>query len=321
MKAAATALGRVLDLEGAGLYCGTCSWTDPTLVKESSWYPRRSMSAAERLAFYASSFPVVEADSTYYWPPSPELSRGWVERTPEGFRFDVKCWSLLTNHPTRPDSLWEDLRGAVLPEHRGKARLYASHLEPEALEEAWVRFGSALEPLRDAGRLGAVLVQYPSWFTPKRANREELARLPGRLGGLGASVELRSPAWLAEGERERTLGLLAEHGLALVAVDAPAISGLEPVPAVTNPDLAVVRFHGRSDETWNGRATTAAERFRYLYGDEELAGWVPRVHELARAREVHLLMNNCYRDFGVRNAADLLRLLVEAGAQVRGGAV
>ncbi|MGH9060865.1 MAG: DUF72 domain-containing protein [Acidimicrobiales bacterium] len=315
----ASRLGQVLQVGGSRVYVGTCSWTDPTLVRDTDWYPKRSMPAAERLAFYAAAFPIVEADSTYYWPPGPELTRGWAERTPDGFRMDVKCWSLLTHHPTRPDSLWEDLRGAVRPGDRDKRHLYADHLDPDALEEAWARFTHALQPLARAGTLGGVLAQYPAWFTPKRANREELARLVDRPDGLAALVELRSPAWLAEDERARTVGWLADHGLTLVAVDAPEVSGLARVAAVTTPGLAVVRFHGRSDATWSKRTATAAERFRYLYDDAELSEWLPRVVELAGAEEVHVLMNNCYQDYGVRNAADMARLLLEDGAQPAGG--
>ncbi len=308
------ALGPVLHLLGAEVRTGTCSWTDPTLVKETDWYPRRSMSAAERLAHYAASFSVVEADSTYYWPPSPELARSWVERTPPGFRMNVKAYSLLTHHPTRNDSLWEDLRAEVLPEFEGKRNLYAHHLPPDAVEEAWARFRHALRPLHDAGRLGAVLFQYPQWFTPKRANREELERLRPRMGDQPVCVEFRSPLWLGDDERERTLAALAEHDLAFVAVDAPPVSGLPTVVAATTA-LAVVRLHGRADETWDKRGITAAERFRYLYDEAELAEWVPRVEQLAEASdEVHVLMNNCYRDYGVRNAADFARLLSQEEA-------
>ncbi len=308
------ALGPILEIAGAEVRTGTCSWTDPTLVKETDWYPRRSMSAADRLAHYAASFSVVEADSTYYFPPSPELARGWVERTPADFRMNVKAYSLLTQHPTRPHSVWEDLRHEVRPEFRGKRNVYAHHLPPEAVDEAWKRFAHAVSPLHGGGRLGAVLLQYPQWFTPKRDNRSELERVRDRLGDVPVCVEFRSPSWLGEDDRDRTLGLLADHGLALVVVDAPPASGLPVVVAATSP-LAVVRFHGRADETWDKRGITAAERFRYLYGEEELRRWVPRVEQLAeQSREVHLLMNNCYQDFGVRNAADLGRLLAEAGA-------
>lgn len=309
-------IGPVLRIGGATVYAGTCSWTDPTLVKETDWYPRRSMSAADRLAYYSAAFPVVEADSTYYFPPGPELARSWVERTPDGFRMDVKAYSLLTQHPTKPGSLWEDLRDAVLPEYREKRNVYADHLEPDALEEAWARFAHAVSPLHEAGKLGAVLLQYPEWFTPKRANRDELAKARERLGDLPACVEFRSPRWLADDDRDRTLGLLSDLGLANVVVDAPPVSGLATVPAVTAP-LAVVRFHGRADGTWKKRGITAAERFRYLYDEAELREWVPRVESLAaEADEVHVLMNNCYQDYGVRNAADLLRLLEDVGQVV-----
>lgn len=311
-------LGPVLRLGDTRIYTGTCSWTDPTLLKETDWYPRKSMSAADRLAFYSAAFPVVEADSTYYFPPGPELARSWVERTPAGFRLDVKAYSLLTHHPTRPESLWEDLRGAVREEARGKRNVYAEHLEPDAVEEAWRRFAHAVAPLHEAGKLGAVLLQYPEWFTPKRANRGELAAARERLGDLPACVEFRSPRWLAdEDDRGRTLGLLADLGFANVVVDAPAASGLATVPAVTAP-LAVVRFHGRADETWKKRGISAAERFRYLYDEAELSAWVPKVAGMAEeAEEVHVLMNNCYQDYGVRNAADMVRLLEDV-AQLDG---
>src|SRR5947209_16597238 len=104
-----TQLAPVIEIGSGRVLVGTCSWTDRTLVNESDWYPRRSMTAAERLAYYASQFPVVEADSTYYYPPTPEMSASWVERTPEGFTMNVKAYSLLTWHPTFPQSLWPDL--------------------------------------------------------------------------------------------------------------------------------------------------------------------------------------------------------------------
>jgi uncharacterized protein YecE (DUF72 family) len=270
------------------------------------------MSAGERLSFYAGHFPIVEADSTYYRPLQPDLARTWAERAPARFCFDVKAYGLLTGHPVEQASLWADLKEELSEDARSKRRVYAHHLPPAAVEEAWARIVAALRPLRDSGHLGALLLQYPSWFTPKRANREELARLPERLSGAPACVEFRSPGWLSEQDRSRTLDLLRELGLALVVVDAPRSSGLETVLDVTNNDLAVVRFHGRADDTWNARDVTAAERFRYLYSPAELQEWVPRARALARsASRVHLLMNNCYQDYGVRNAGELAALLAD----------
>ncbi len=290
---------------------GTCSWTDKTLTHDTDWYPKRSMSAAERLKFYASRFPIAEADSTYYFPPSPELTRGWVERTPATFTMDVKAYSLLTGHPTRPDSLWPDVRSAVKVEHADKRSTYASHLEPDALEEAWARFEHAVRPLQRAGKLGAVLLQYPEWFTARGSNREELVAVRQRWPDLPVCVEFRSPTWFATPEgRDKSLAALRDLDLALVVVDAPSVSRLPAVVDVTSPSLAVVRFHGRNDATWKGRATTAAERFNYHYSRSELSAWRPKIEALAeRAASVHALMNNCYQDYGVRNAADLAEVL------------
>jgi uncharacterized protein YecE (DUF72 family) len=303
-------LGPVVHAGKGVVRAGTCSWTDRTLVKDSDWYPRKTMTAAERLAFYAAHFPLVEVDSTYYAPPSERTASLWAARSPGGFRFDVKAYSLLTGHPTRATSLWSDLRDSVLPEHRDQERIYATHLEPDALEEAWRRFVSALSPLRDAGRLSALLFQYPPWFHPRKDTRQELERLPERLGGARAMVEFRSPRWTATPrDRERTLGLLESLELAYVCVDAPPASGLPRLLAVTQ-EPAVLRCHGRSDEAWQRVGGTAAERFRYLYRETELHELAGAARELAeRASETHVLMNNCYRDYAVRNAERLIELI------------
>jgi len=290
---------------------GSCSWTDKTLVEEADWYPRRTMSAEERLRYYASQFPLTEIDSTYYAPPAERQVALWAERTPDGFRFDVKAYSLLTGHPTRPRSLWRDLREGLDPEVAEKRNIYPHHLGPEAMDEAWRRFESALRPMHESGKLGAVLFQYPPWFSPRKDNRAEIEALRERLPDYRISVEFRSPRWMAEErDRERTLAMLEEHGLVFVSVDAPAVSDLPRVMAVTNPDLFLVRFHGRSDSTWNDTSGSAAERFRYEYSESELEELARPIAEHAEeARETHLLMNNCYRDYAVRNAAELREIL------------
>jgi uncharacterized protein YecE (DUF72 family) len=280
-------------------------------VKETDWYPHRTMSAQERLQFYAARFPVAEIDSTYYAPPAEQQARLWAQRTPDGFRFDVKAYSLLTGHPTKPESLWKDLREELSVRAREKRTLYASHLEPEALDEAWRRFAAALAPLHDAGRLGAVLFQYPPWFHPSKGHRRQLEALRERLPDYGVCVELRSPRWVSsDRDRERTLSLLRDHRLTHVCVDAPAVSELPRLLAVTTSELFVMRFHGRANDTWKARTRTAAERFRYLYSKDELEEVANGVAQVAgEARESHLLMNNCYRDYGVINAAQLRELL------------
>jgi uncharacterized protein YecE (DUF72 family) len=290
---------------------GSCSWTDRTLIEDSDWYPKRTMSPEERLRYYASQFPLTEVDSTYYAPPAEQQARAWAERTPRGFRFDVKAYSMLTGHPTRPRTLWRDIREQLPEDVAGKRNVYAHHLDPDALEEAWRRFGSALAPLHEAGKLGTILFQYPQWFVPKRDNRKEIEALRERLPDYRICVEFRSPMWLAEErDRERTLRMLEEHGLIFVCIDAPPVSELPRLFAVTNPELLVVRFHGRSDSTWSDTSRSAAERFRYLYSEEELTELAGQVADVAgEAHETHLLMNNCYRDYAVRNAAQLRDLL------------
>jgi uncharacterized protein YecE (DUF72 family) len=268
------------------------------------------MTAEERLKFYASRFPIVEVDSTYYFPPSPQLARTWVDRTPADFVMNVKAYSLLTGHPTRLASLWRDLRDELPADVAKKRNLYPKHLGPEALDEVWDRFVDALRPLVKAGKLGAVLMQYPPWFVPKRDNREELARMRERMGELPVCVELRAPTWFRARDRARTVDLLRDLRLSLVVVDAPKASKLPTVLDVTDDDLVVVRFHGRADDTWDARTGTAAERFNYRYSKQQLRPWAKKLERLAgEAREVHALMNNCYQDHGVRNAAELRAML------------
>jgi uncharacterized protein YecE (DUF72 family) len=296
---------------------GTASWTDPTLIK-SGWYPKGATSAEARLRHYASQFPIVELDASYYYLPREDQAGLWVERTPPDFVFNVKAFSLLTGHPTRRKALPEDLLDEVAPEHRDKQRFYASHLSADGVAEVWRRFGEALLPLDSAGKLGAVLLQYPEWFTPRRSSREELRAVRERLPGYQVCVEFRNATWMAtDRDRERTLELLEELRLPLVCVDMPQgfRSSMPPVAEATSPDLAVVRFHGRDPKAWQQK--TVSERFRYHYQEQELQEWVPKVQHLAEgAREVHVLMNNCYSDYAVTNARQFMDLLSSADAPV-----
>jgi uncharacterized protein YecE (DUF72 family) len=293
---------------------GTASWTDKTLVQEGTFYPKGTSSAEDRLRYYAGQFPIVEVDSTYYFPPSIKNAALWAERTPVHFTFHVKAYSLLTDHPTRPASLFDDMRDAIPQEHRGKRFLYASHLPPDVVDEVWKRFAEALMPLHSAGKLGIVHLQFPEWFVPGAAARERILECKERLPDYGIAVEFRNALWMNERNQDRTLGFLSEHRIPYTSVDMPQgfRSSLPAVAASTSPDLAYVRFHGRNTENWNARSGTATPRFAYLYSEQELAEWVPRIKELARdTREVHVLMNNCYRDYAVTNARQLAGLLTE----------
>src|SRR5690242_3269312 len=98
------------------------------------------MKAAERIAYYSSRFSLVEMETTYRFPPTPAVCEQWAERTPDGFRFDLQAWSLLTGQPTMPSSLWEDLFPEIKPDRRDKPRLYMNHLSADAVGEVWARF-------------------------------------------------------------------------------------------------------------------------------------------------------------------------------------
>jgi uncharacterized protein YecE (DUF72 family) len=293
------------------IYYGTSSWTDKTLLASKRFYPPSASSPEERLRFYAERFPFVEVDSTYYALPSDRNAALWAERTPPHFVFNIKAFGLLTQHPVATRSLPAKLRERLPKEAIEKKRLYPKDLPPEVLDEVWSTFDSALRPLADARKLGAVLFQFPRWFTNNKHNREYLRELGDRLDAQIA-VEFRGGGWMDEDRRERTLKMLEELDLAYVVVDEPQgfKSSTPPVVACTSSDLAVIRFHGRNAETWEKPGLTAAERFRYLYSEDELREWVRPAQELAgQAAQVQLLMNNCYEDYGVRNAAQIAGLL------------
>src|SRR5438874_2148162 len=112
---------------------GISSWTEPTLIKRGNFYPKGVSSAEERLKFYATQFPVVEVDSTYYFPPSERNSVLWIERTPPEFTFNIKAYSLLTNHPTRTESLYKEIRDDLPKELADKRTVYRDKLPEEAV--------------------------------------------------------------------------------------------------------------------------------------------------------------------------------------------
>jgi uncharacterized protein YecE (DUF72 family) len=287
---------------------GTASWTDKTLL-DSGWYPADAKTPERRLAHYASQFPVVEVDSTYYAPPSERNAGLWVERTPAHFTFNVKAYSLLTQHPTRVASLPKSIRERA---PASKTNVYPKDLPEKAIEEVFDMFGSALMPLHSAGKLGYLLFQFPEWFVPGDASRAYVVRCAERLSDFRVAVEFRRGTWMTEKSAPRTLAFLSEHNIPYVCLDMPQgfDSSVPPIIAATANDLAVVRFHGHNKKNWKRKGITAAERFDYLYSPKQLEEWVPRLQELAgQARRVHAMFNNCYQDKAVRNAKQLAALL------------
>jgi uncharacterized protein YecE (DUF72 family) len=284
---------------------GTASWTDKTLL-DSGWYPQTADNPEKRLAYYARQFPIVEVDSTYYGPPAEQTTRLWAERTPPGFTFNIKAFSLLTGHPTKVSAIYKDLR----PETE-KKNVYPADLPPQSYEEIWSRFLSALDPLAAAGKLGALLFQFPPWFGIRKSNKEYLLEVVARCKPLRPVFEFRNASWFDGANQNETLDWMRAHKLPFVCVDMPQghRSSIPPVAAATSPELAVVRFHGHSDK-WTSK--DIHEKFGYNYPKAELALWVPKLKELAaEARTTQVFMNNCYTDYAQRNAATLIDLLGE----------
>lgn len=299
----------------APILIGTCSWTDPTLLT-SGFYPRPVNTPEKRLAYYAQHFPIVEVDSTYYALPSERNAALWVNRTPPEFVFDIKAFPLFTQHPTPLRALPREVREA-LGTRAPRDDLYYRGLPPELQDLVWSMFGGALLPLDSAGKLGVVLFQFPQWFFPGRDSRQHILACQERLSQYRMAVEFRNGAWVNEKNLGDTKRFLRENGLAYVAVDEPQgfPSSMPPIAEAT-ADLSIVRFHGRNRETWEKKGITATERFRYLYNREELEEWLPRLERLAsQAPTMHVLFNNCYGDYAVRNARDMAGLLRPLGLE------
>ncbi|KZC41076.1 hypothetical protein RHOFW510R12_00420 [Rhodanobacter sp. FW510-R12] len=290
---------------------GTASWTDKTLIDCGRFYPPDCKSPEDRLRYYASQFPIVELDSSYYALPSATNAQRWAERTPENFVMNVKAFRALTTHQTPHKALPRDLQAQVRPGTRGN--VYLKDMPAEVVDELWRRFLVALQPLDDAGRLGALHFQFPPWFVAKREHYAYLDEVRERLERYTVAVEFRHRSWFTEETTEAVLAFHRERRFVNVVVDEPQgpSNTIPAVWAVTNPDLTIVRLHGRNHATWNIRdATSASDRFDYDYSAEELAELASPILAMAgEARDTHVLFNNNREDQGQRNARSLMDLL------------
>ena len=275
---------------------GTCSWADESFSK--AWYPK-GVKSGERLGYYAERFDVVEANSTFYRLPDEELVARWARLLPDGFVMHIKAFGLMTRHPVRLDALPEDLHDAVEADERGRV----DRPSREVRGEVFRRFLAALEPLREAGRLGGILMQFPPYVVPKPRSYEYLEWAREQLEGHEMLVEFRHKAWFEE--PAEPLAFLEQQGMTYVTVDAPP-DVIPLVVARTSP-TAYVRFHGRNRTTWFKRTGSSAERFDYLYGPQELREWAGILRELdSEARTVYAMFNNNGRSGGGEVPRDLL---------------
>jgi uncharacterized protein YecE (DUF72 family) len=268
---------------------GTCSWADESLSKY--FYPSQVKGAEERLRYYTDRFDVVEANSTYYRLPDREMVQKWADRTPEDFVMHVKSFGVMTRHPVKVEQLPTDLRDDAPLDDRGRV----DRPPREFRAEIFRRFHDALVPLRETGKLGGILMQFPPYVVPRPAAWDYLEWAQEQLGGDEMLVEFRHGSWLDDEHRDETLAFLERHGMTYVIVDAPHTGGANVLPTVvwTTSQTAYIRFHGRNADTWNKRVRSAAERFDYLYSEEELREWVEPLQELAaKSERVYAMFNN-----------------------------
>ncbi|MEX3640207.1 DUF72 domain-containing protein [Paraburkholderia sp. BR14320] len=290
---------------------GTASWTDPTLIASKRFYPPGCTSAEARLRFYATQFPLVEVDSSYYAMPSAANSVLWAERTPGHFVFNIKAFRLFTGHQTDRTRLPKDIQAALPPSD--KKNLYYKDTPGEVLRELWRRYIEAIEPLRKAGKLGAVHFQFAPWVTNNADGRAHVEHCADVMEGFTLAAEFRHKSWFSGKAREATLAMECDRSFVNVVVDEPntTANSIPSVREVTNPSLALIRLHGRNHETWNIKdAPAASSRFNYDYNDEELGSLAEQIIEIAKLVErTHVVFNNNWEDQGQRNAKTLMQML------------
>lgn len=288
------------------LFVGACSWADKELIG-SGWYPREiAGSPSDRLRFYSSHLECVEVNSTFYSMPRPEVVYGWLANTPPGFRFGVKVFALFSAHTVPASALPPRFRRRVRASAQGKGRLGLSDLDPEDRLELIEDLKRLATLIHDAGKLGYLLLQLAPWVGFSQGGLRYLSRLRRALLPFRLAVEFRNPSWFAADNFSRTRELLEEEAIALVCADQPqGERSVPPVLALTASWGTVVRLHGRDPGAWMGPrlGRPPTERFKYLYADEEIIGWLERAKRIAsQGAEVYLMFNNCYKDYAVRNA-------------------
>lgn len=282
---------------------GTASWSDPGFVQD--WYPR-GLAAADRLRWYGGHFNLVELNSSFYGIPRREMVKHWCDQTPDGFVFDVKLHKVLSRHAAKLESLTPDLRKSART--KGDLALLTPDLEAAVAK----RFLQEISPLADAGKLGALLLQLSPAFSPRQHRLEELEPLLAMLHEYRVAVELRNRNWMEEPRVAETCQFFSRSRTTLVMVDAPQSSHFTVMPAsnaVTEPELAYLRLHGRDERAYvTGRSV--AERFDYDYSPQELGEIAERVAKLAeQAREVHVIYNNNRSNYAPKAAAAFRALL------------
>lgn len=289
---------------------GTANWSDPALSRGALFYPKTVKTSEGRLEHYADHFRVLEVDATFYALLSPAIVQRWVDHTPDDFRFIVKAHPVFTGHPIEPSRLPAELVASAHFKHGEKT--YAKDLAPELVREIERRYFDALAPLVQHGRLSSIVVQFPPWFEATRGNVRHIQGLRQRFPEAPLSVEFRNRTWLLPERRERVFDALRGEQITYVVADEPVVrrAGVPLVPAVTFPELALLRCHGRNSVAWENPSASLAERFNYLYSPDELSALKPVLGQLSNeALTVQVIFSNCILDYAVLGAKGLAALM------------
>jgi uncharacterized protein YecE (DUF72 family) len=250
-------------------------------------YPDPTPTGFRPLEFLTQFFDTVEINSTFYRPPSADQARGWVRQASGNsqLKFAAKLWQRFTHE-----------RGSW------------------PSEEDILTYRSGVDPLATAGKLGAILVQFPWSFRRTPENRRWLARIIETFADYPLAVEVRHTSWddpaFYEGLRER--------GVAYCNIDQPALRDcLGPSDVVTAP-IAYVRLHGRNSENWFRDNIPSYERYNYRYSMEELEPWTKRIRTISElAQETYVVTNNHYRGQAIVNALEIAERLGSATVLAR----
>jgi uncharacterized protein YecE (DUF72 family) len=276
----------------ADLRVGTSGWNYPS--GKGSWngifYPvpggrrPRGTPKFDELTFYAEHFDTVEVNSTFYRIPTPKTAETWVERTPPHFEFSLKLYQKFTH----PDMF-----------------LKATGADPLDVGQRDVdEFRTAIEPLAKAGKLGALLAQFPASFKNEPHSREYLAWLLERFRDYMVAVELRHRSW--SDDREGTVDTLRSFKAAWAQIDEPKFRDSIRQTLVTDPGaFYYLRLHGRNAAQW-WKHEKSEDRYNYLYSAEELKPFAEAAEKVSRqVRKAYMYANNHFSAKSVANAAIL----------------
>ena len=266
---------------------GTAGWSYKDW--EGIVYPARRKREEHPAEYLARYFDVIEINTSFYGPIKPELAKLWCRKVagvnPQ-FQFTAKLYKTFTHAPG----------GAVQPTS-------AITLAPTEKDELDVKEG--LDPLVEAGKLGALLMQFPISFKNTLENRDYLSELLRRFEAYPRVVEVRHSSWNNPG----ILGYFAERGVSFCNIDQPLLGrAIAPTTHATAP-IGYVRLHGRNYDQWFEHEAPH-DRYNYLYSEGELAKWKPRIEEIARKTDVtFVIANNHFEGKAAVNGLQLKHML------------